>query len=246
MPTKDEICQAIYDCQIDTPKGIKKGFWFDKVILTSGKISVMYVDHRTMCADPNVYNVILAGLIEKAEELRPEFIVSSAEAGNFWGGNVAKHFNIGFAYFSKKGKIAGAIPKGINIIDIDDLNTTLGTLIKVVKGVREYGSEIYNVLVDIDRGEYTPKNVEEFKRLGVKLDALVMGSDLTNYGLNNDLIEPENIEMVEKYKEDEDGCAIDIIFNNQEWFREHDRLEKAKEFYKDNEKVRTAIEEVLA
>ena len=102
-PKTSNICGAIYKAEVITPKGeLKKAFWFDKVILTSGKVSVMYVDHRTICADPEVYGSILRGFLDNVKPLNPKFIVSSAEAGNFWGASVASTFYIGFAYLSKK------------------------------------------------------------------------------------------------------------------------------------------------
>ncbi len=249
MTAIDDVCQAIYDCEITRPDGsIARAFWFDKIILTSGKVSIMYADHRTLSSDPHAASLILdqmerlvAGQVPKAE-----FIVSSAEAGVYWGSIIADRLNLGFAYWSKKGKIAGAIPTGRDVFAIDDLNTTFGTVRKVVDGVRDYGSTISRVAVSIDRGEYTPDNLEWFNQADVDFDSVVKGQQLIEHGLNNNLISEEDLAMVEKYQENEDECAIDIITENAEWFRTHDRLSKAKAFYTHNDPVLEVIDDVLA
>ncbi len=95
------------------------------------------------------------------------------------------------------------------------------------------------------KNETTPTLASLSRRKLRILSNLVTGSELIRYGLDNELVELENIKMVRRYREDEDGCSVDIITQNQEWFRTHDRLEKAKEFCEKNDRVRTTIESVL-
>jgi orotate phosphoribosyltransferase len=243
---EDKVVKAIYDTRAETPGGPAKGFWFAPIILTSGKISVMYANHRAMSYHPDVSGPILDEFVTTVEKLDPEFIVSTAEAGIFWGANVARELDLGFAYLSKSGKIAGIIPKDIGrVTGVDDLNTTYGTLIKLVDGVRAYGSQIEQCVVNIDRQEPTPQNQARFNELGVELIALRTAAQLIEYGLEHGLVEPEQEAIVRSYQQDPDACAIEIVQANPQWFAQSDRRVKAQAFYADNDRVRDAIEEVL-
>jgi orotate phosphoribosyltransferase len=253
---KEAVCQAIYEAEVIVkgekgPK-TKKTFWFDKVILTSGKISMFYVDHRNLTAVPHCANVVLDAMqkvVRSYEDV--DFIVSSESAGTYWGANVADRLGKGFASMRKKDekgeiKWCGNIPIDKRIMGVDDLNTTYGTVLKLANFVKET-TDAYpdRILVNVDRGEYIPENEAAFEKTGIEFLSLVTARDLIGYGLDKGLIEREALNMVESYKKDEDQCAIEIIEANPEWVRGHKRFKDALHFYRTNEKVLPVLERLV-
>ncbi|OIO81332.1 hypothetical protein AUJ84_01315 [Candidatus Pacearchaeota archaeon CG1_02_32_132] len=244
---RNGISEAIYFASMQTTAGEeKRAFWFDKVILTSGKISVCFVDHRVLTGFPEYADRVVEGLDKVVAGSGADYIISSADAGIYWGARVAGDLGLGFVVMRKEGDLCGYIPKGVKVIGVDDLNTTLGTVSKLVQAVGKVNGRIDEVVVDLDREEYEPNSERVFKESGIKLRSLVTLNQLIDYGIRHDLIDSSKVEMVHAYRKDSNMFALDIINNNFQWVAQNKRLEKAREFYKNNPKVSAALEEAVA
>ena len=238
---KDAVCDAIYSS--------KSALSYGKVILTSGKISVFYIDHRAILANPKNTRIISDELTKVANYFgdgKNYSITSSEAAGIPWGSIVAHNLGVGFSVVRKNGKLMGTIPKYIEeVVAVDDLNTTLGTVLKVIETVKSEGANIHNYIVSIDREEPTPENEKKFKESGVTLTALVTGMELIDYGFKEGLISEEQAELVRKYRRNPDDFAIEIIKENLEWIESHERLNKTKEYYARKPRVRKVLEDAI-
>lgn len=249
---KDAVCEAIYSTNVVDKNGKEnKALRFDKVILTSGKFSIFFIDHRVLSANPSSYKIITNELTELARSLGAEHVISSDAAGIFWGSVVSNNLNTSFSVMRKEtdesglNKHMGAIPEKVNtVLPVDDLNTTFGTVNKVLTLVNSLGYSVKNYILSIDREEYTPENLETFKKFGTNLIPLVTGKELINYGFENNKISQDKVEMVSSYKENPDDFAVKIIEEYPEWVLNHPRLEKALKYYENNEKVLAALKKL--
>lgn len=246
MVDKDAICNAIYSTEVKNAKEeVKKAFWFDKIILTSGKFSICYVDHRVMTSASLYREAILSGLREEVLKTGANHIASSERAGVYWGSVIADRLGLPFCSMGKDGRFCGVIPYGAKSVGVDDLNTTLGTVLKLTDNIRAEGGDISKIIIDIDREEYLPQNEAKFKEANIELISLVTLRELIDYGVEHGLIEEEKKDLVTSYRENPDQFAVEIIQQNPEWVKNHDRLPKAIELYKNNDTVRPVLEEVL-
>ncbi|UCD04195.1 MAG: hypothetical protein JSW73_00925 [Candidatus Woesearchaeota archaeon] len=244
---KEKVCKAIYDCNPVNMNGVEKpAFEYGKFIFTSGKIQIFKINHRVITSDPKKRRDIVDELTYVARDWNADHIVSSESAGIPWGTLVAYELGVGSSVIRQNGELMGVIPKDVErICGVDDLNTTYRTLLCVVKGVKSLGADIKNYTVIVDREEYTPENEAEFKKLGIKLIPLVTGAELIDYGLEKGLVRKDKIELIEQYKKDSDAVVLKIIKENPEWVLNHKRLDRTYEFYKNNDKIKKALEELI-
>jgi orotate phosphoribosyltransferase len=245
--TKDYVCEAIYDAEMETATGeTVRALIFDKVILTSGMFSVVYINHRLMTAFPEYADRIVLAQANIVEQTDANFIVSSERAGVYWGSRVAGRLNMGFASVGKDRTLCGVMPKNARAICVDDLNTTYGTALVVAGAVREVRGNIKDFVVDVDREEPISEQKAKFRDSGYTLARVLTLKEIISYGIKSNRIGSVKSELIAACEEDPDSFAINIIRSNPVWVAEHERLERAKKFYANNERVRPVLEEAIA
>lgn len=250
---KDAVCNALFDTNIKANGKLNKAIDFGKYILTSGKISCMYANHRIIPQTVKNANTILNELENVVRfETDADYIISSADAGIYWGAIVANRLKLPFSLMRKDtdenglNKHMGIIPEyTMNVVPVDDLNTTLGTINKVLKVVNSLGHSVPDYVLSVDREEHSDKNSEIFKEFGTKLHPLVTLKEIIDYGFEEGEISKDKLALVESYRKNPDDFAIKVIKEFPEWLINHPRLKKTQDYYVNNSRVKDVLDEVI-
>ena len=120
----------------------------------SGILSPIYCDNRITLSHPRVRQLIKSGLAEKSKEFGNfDAVAGVATAGIAHGLMLAEALELPFAYVRSKAKghgrqnlIEGELEKGVKVLVVEDLISTGGSSLAVVKALREYGVEVVGVL----------------------------------------------------------------------------------------------------
>lgn len=166
-------------------KAVKKR----KVRLASGKISDFYVDGRLITLDPEGAFLIASIILEMIKGKGIDAVGGPTIGADPITGAVAclayiKNIPLKTFIVRKtqkehgmKRKVEGpAIKKGTNVVLVDDVATTGGSLIEAKKVLAEIGVKAGYAIVVVDRQEGAEKNLEE---AGCKLLSIFKKKDLT-------------------------------------------------------------------
>ena len=175
----------------------------------SGIKSPIYCDNRLTLSYPEIRDIIENGLAELIKEYYPtcEVVMGTSTAGIPHAAYVSSILNLPMGYVrggakdhGRGNQIEGVVPKGKNVVVIEDLISTAGSSIEVVNILKEAGC---NVLGIASIFSYELKNV---------IDRL-MKADVINHSLSNftTLIEVSN-QM--GYIEEKDVSKIKKFQNN--------------------------------
>lgn len=126
----------------------------DPFVWASGLRSPIYCDNRISLSYPEVRTMIKNGFVKavRDKDYNPDAIVGVATAGIPHGALLADALNLPFAYVRSKAKehgrqnqIEGELRDGMTVILTEDLISTGGSALKVVKVLRELNIEVLNV-----------------------------------------------------------------------------------------------------
>ena len=126
----------------------------DPFVWASGLRSPIYCDNRVSLSHPEVRTMIKDGFVNAVSEhgYSPDAIVGVATAGIPHGALLADALDIPFAYVRSKAKehgrknqIEGELSEGMKVILTEDLISTGGSALKVVKVLRDLNIEVLNV-----------------------------------------------------------------------------------------------------
>ena len=189
-------------------KEIIKGFFEAKVIqintnnmfkLSSGKESPIYLDHRKIFSYPTLRKLVMQ---EWSTIIRAEFktyfekeknivFAGTATAGIAPAYALAEIFSSGFIYVRTKAKehglksiIEGFVPHSANIIVVDDMVTTGGSILHSADNLRHEG---YKVLTTTSISYHNlNKTMSLFKEKEIGLLSLFKTTDILDvaYGMN--------------------------------------------------------------
>lgn len=120
----------------------------------SGLKSPIYCDNRTVLSHPDVRNLVVEKLVEKAHMQAPFSVVAGvATAGIPHGVLLADRLNLPFVYVRDKPKghgrqnvIEGELSPGTSVLVIEDLISTGGSSLRAVEALREAGASVVGVL----------------------------------------------------------------------------------------------------
>ncbi|AWR97570.1 orotate phosphoribosyltransferase [Acidianus sulfidivorans JP7] len=149
-------------------------------ILTSGKNSPYYLDLRRFPNYPE-FNEIVNLAIQKVKDIKNDMIIGIATGGIPLASFIACKLNkpMGYVRLEKKGygtdKLVEADVKDKNILIVDDVATTGGSIEKAVEEIRKYGGIVENAFVIIDRNEGAR---ERLNKIGVKLNYIYSINDI--------------------------------------------------------------------
>lgn len=160
---------------------------------TSGIKSPIYCDNRLTMSYPVVRRKIVEGFVELLEKnnWEPDNIAGCATAGIPHAAWLSERLNLPMVYVrsSPKGhgkgnQIEGKISPGQKIAVIEDLISTGGSSLEVVRALREAGAEVLGVLAIFSYG--LEKAKESFKAEKVPVYTI------TGYDFLLDMLEKEN------------------------------------------------------
>ncbi|MDD4003115.1 MAG: orotate phosphoribosyltransferase [Clostridia bacterium] len=133
-------------------KAILKGHF----VLTSGRHSDTYMQCAKLFVYPNKAEQICAALCNKLKEINIDYVVSPAVGGIIMGYQVAKLLNKPNLFFERQdGKMTlrrgFELPQGSNVLVVEDVVTTGGSVKEVITQVESMGGKVAAVASIVDR-----------------------------------------------------------------------------------------------
>lgn len=178
---------------------------FGEFTLTSGKKSPYYVDLRLLPSYPELFNQAtdLAERLVQNLDLSFDSICAVPTGGLPFGTLLAHKLEKPLTYVRKEGKshgerckIEGEMNEGDELLVVDDIITTGGSVIDAVESVRKAGGGVNTVFVLVDRTEGAATNLEEE---GVELVKVANIKPLVDELGARGRISPEMVKKVEGY-----------------------------------------------
>ena len=156
------------------------------------KQGVMFRDITTLLKDANAFNYVIAQFYERYKNVPIDLVAGIESRGFIVGGAIAYRLHKGFVPIRKEGKLPAktenehykleygratveihvdAIPKGANVLLVDDLIATAGTLLASINLIKKLGGEVIECAVIIELPDLHGRGKIENK--GFKLFSLV-------------------------------------------------------------------------
>ena len=160
---------------------------FGDFTLTSGKKSPFYIDMRVIPSFPKLFDEVCDMYVKiiKNEIAEADRIAGVPTAGLPFATLVSHKLNLPLIYVRKEKKVhgkgrmvEGILKRGDNVLIIDDLVTTGGSLINSINNVRREGGIVKDVVVFLDREQ---GGKEHLKNVGVKLHSILNVTELIEY-----------------------------------------------------------------
>ncbi|NOR85042.1 hypothetical protein GQ473_02905 [archaeon] len=162
----DAVAKSIVEARLDENNAVFRKGDFQ---LSSGKRSHEYYDFRFASSVPETYRTILEQMANAVEPYNPDVLITQETGGLLWSSPASYILGCSNAYVRKKPKshgtgkwIEGEI-EGRDCVIIEDVNTSLSSIIKIVEKTLEYGGIPKTAVVVMDRAEYIPERLDELK-----------------------------------------------------------------------------------
>ncbi len=181
-----------------------KAVQFGTFTLSSGKLSSYYVDLRAIPSYPGAYKVVIEAygqLIKNGLGVKKfDAIAGIPTAGLAFSSPIALQFSKPMVYARKEEKpygrerrIEGVIKPGWNVLIVDDLITTGGSIVSAAQAIREEGGEVKDAVVLIDRLEGGESNL---KKSGVSLHSLTDVVELSDILYSEGMIGDDEVKAI--------------------------------------------------
>jgi orotate phosphoribosyltransferase len=150
--------------------------------LASGKKSSYYIDLKKAYTYANVMNHIVEGMKEAIEGEKIDRIAGVELGGVPLATALSMKTEIPFVIIRKKAKghgtgnrIEGELKSGENVVVVEDIVTTGGSVILGIEAIREMGGRCSMVLAVVDRLQGASENLE---KVNISLKSLVTVNEL--------------------------------------------------------------------
>lgn len=125
-------------------------------LLTSGRHSDTYMQCAKLFVYPDKASEICRALKEKLTGLKIDFVASPAIGGIIMGYEVARQLNVPNVFFERENgqmslRRGFEIPKGANVLVVEDVVTTGGSVKEVMLKVKELSASVIAVASVVDR-----------------------------------------------------------------------------------------------
>ncbi len=179
----------------------------DPFTWASGIKSPIYCDNRLTLSYPEVRKIIENGLAQIIKENYPdcEVLMGTSTAGIPHAAIVSEILNLPMGYVrgenkshGRNNKIEGVVPTGKKVVVVEDLISTGGSSIEVVKALRDVGADVLGIASIFTYG--LPKGIEKLKEADCKNVSLSNFNVLAEVALEEGYINAEEYEIVKKFR----------------------------------------------
>ncbi len=165
--TENEVLEALKQA-----KAILSGHFQ----LTSGRHSDTYVQCARVLEDPMLTTRLAGAMVERLGERRIDLVAAPAVGGIIIGFAVAQALGVKFIFTERQGgamvlRRGFEIPLGANVLVVEDVVTTGGSVAEVIDLVRSAGGKPVAVTSLIDRGGPKAFDLELIPLLGLEVES---------------------------------------------------------------------------
>ncbi|MGC8932013.1 MAG: orotate phosphoribosyltransferase [Candidatus Methanodesulfokora sp.] len=135
-------------------------------VLSSGMRSPVYLDLRIVPSHPRIFRKIVDLSVETLKRVEFDAICGIATGGLPLSSVIAYLMEKPLIYFRRSEKehgtmkrIEGEVKEGMNVIVMDDVATTGGSILEAVKALRDQKAVVRRAFVVVDRGQGAKKNL---------------------------------------------------------------------------------------
>ncbi len=145
--------------------------------LSSGKKSSYYINMKKAITEPEILSTISKLITEKIIDEDVDKVAGPALGAVPIATAVSLESGLSLLMIRKEKKgygtsklIEGELNHDDNVIVVEDVSTTGGSLLKAIKAIQDNGGNVVRAFVVVDRQEGA---VEEFEKAGIKLEPLI-------------------------------------------------------------------------
>ncbi|WP_458403539.1 orotate phosphoribosyltransferase [Methanobrevibacter sp.] len=145
--------------------------------LSSGKKSSYYINMKKAITEPKILSTISKLISDKIKDDEIDKVAGPALGAVPIATAVSLESELPLLMIRKEKKgygtsklIEGELIEGDNVIVVEDVSTTGGSLLKAIKAIQENGGNVKRAFVVVDRQEGA---IEEFEKAGIKLEPLI-------------------------------------------------------------------------
>lgn len=173
----------------------------------SGIKSPIYCDNRLTLSYPEIRDIIENGLVELIKEYYPtcEVVMGTSTAGIPHAAYVSSILNLPMGYVrggakdhGRGNQIEGVVPKGKNVVVIEDLISTAGSSIEVVNILKEAGCNVLGI-ASIFSYELK-KGIDRLKEANVINHSLSNFTTLIEVSNQMGYIEEKDVSKIKKFQ----------------------------------------------
>jgi len=153
---------------------------------SSGIKSPIYCDTRRLISYPKERKMIISGFLQKIKGMNIESVIGVATGGISWGAWLSDKLDVPFGYvrsshkdYGKKQGIEGNIDFNKNILVIEDVVSTGGSLGRAINLLKESSAKSLNAC-SIFSYQF-PESIELFQELDVPFQSLLTLDGLLEY-----------------------------------------------------------------
>ena len=145
--------------------------------LSSGKKSNYYINMKKAITEPEILSTISKLITSKLDLKEVDKVAGPALGAVPIATAVSLESKLPLLMIRKEKKgygtsklIEGELNEGDNVIVVEDVSTTGGSLLKAIKAINENGGNVTRAFVVVDREE---GDIEAFEKEGIKLEPLI-------------------------------------------------------------------------
>ncbi|AMD18468.1 orotate phosphoribosyltransferase [Methanobrevibacter sp. YE315] len=149
--------------------------------LSSGKKSNYYINMKKAITEPEILSTISKLITEKIKDDEIDKVAGPALGAVPIATAVSLESGLPLLMIRKEKKgygtsklIEGELLEGDDVIVVEDVSTTGGSLLKAIKAIKDNGGNVKRAFVVVDREEGA---IEEFKKEGIVLEPLISVSE---------------------------------------------------------------------
>ena len=168
MPSKDYLIKLLKENEV---------FLKGDFTLSSGKKSDYYINMKKAITEPEILSTIAKLISELIAEDGIDKVAGPALGAVPIATAVSLESEIPLLMIRKEKKgygtsklIEGELNEGDNVIVVEDVSTTGGSLLKAIKAIQDNGGNVKRAFVVVDRQEGA---IEEFEKEGIALEPLI-------------------------------------------------------------------------
>ena len=168
MPSKEYLIDLLKENEV---------FLRGDFTLSSGKKSDYYINMKKAITEPEILSTIAKLITQLIDEDNVDKVAGPALGAVPIATAVSLESEIPLLMIRKEKKgygtsklIEGELNSGDNVIVVEDVTTTGGSLLKAIKAIQENGGNVTRAFVVVDRQE---GSIEAFEKEGMMLEPLI-------------------------------------------------------------------------